>query len=365
MAEDSKYTRTIPTGELEETPRLVLEQAIGDVHVEGWDRPEIQISISDDDELFDVDQSGSQILVRSRPEGMKRRGEPWGPAVEALKDLDLGLERVASRVERRVEKRLRHLHHGIARGFSVNFGRWSSGLDYEIKVPHNCNLTLRTSTGDLSVRDVNGTLFLQATSGDIHMAGISGTALVHSASGDVHIDGVEGKLGAHTASGDLRVRKASLSELSVHSSSGDVELDLRRLPEGEWGVHAVSGDLDITIPRDSRLTVEVKTLSGDVDCSLPHERIRLGTARGKSLVINGGGPPVRLETVSGDVNIGSNNGSEGSRDEEDRPRTEGSRDEDRGPDPRAARRQAELEILQALERGELSAQDAMQRLSDL
>lgn len=367
MAEN--YTRTISTADLEETPRIVLEQAVGDVHIEAWDRPEVQISISDEDELFDVEQSGSIFSIRSHPP-VRRAREMWEPALEGLKDLEIGLERVASRVERKVQRKMRHLHRGIAEGFSVNIGRWTSGLDYNIKVPHNCNITLRTSTGDLSIAGVNGTLFAQATSGDVRLADVSGTALVSSSSGDIHIEKIEGKLGAHTVSGDLRIDDAALTELSVHTSSGDIDLDLRRLPGGDWGVKTVSGDLNLSMPRDSRLTVEVQTLSGDVDCDLPHERVRLGTARGKQLVINGGGPLVRLHTVSGDVRIESNsNGgaqarveggattdlSRSRRDSEDRVESEA----------QAARRQAELDVLQAVERGELSPQEAMDRLRNL
>jgi hypothetical protein len=363
------YKRTLSTAELEETPRVVLEQAVGDVHITGWDRQEIQISISDEDELFDVEQSGPIFSIRSLPPTRRAR-ELWEPALEGLKDLEIGLERVASRVERKVQRKMRHLHRGIAQGFSVNLGRWTSGLDYEIKVPHNCNVTLRTSTGDIAIHEVNGTIFAQATSGDITLGDISGTALVNSASGDIHIDTIEGKLGAHTASGDLHIDEANLSELSVHTASGDINLDLKRLPEGEWGIKTVSGDLRLKIPRESRLTVEVQTLSGDVDCDLPHERVRLGTARGKQLIINGGGPFVRLQSVSGDVLIDSNDRRDDDDDDDnDNERgftvdlSRGRRPEDRvESEIQAQRRQAELDVLQAVERGELSPQEAMDRL---
>ena len=353
------YTRTISTAELDETPRVALEQALGDIQVEGWDRPEIEIAISDEDQLFDLEQVESQILIRPRPR-TRNVQEMWAPAVEGLKDLELGLEKVAGRLERKLQRRMRHMHLDLGKGFSINFGQYSSGQDYKIKVPHNCNITMRTSTGDISIKDVNGTIFVKTTSGDIRMGKVSGVILAQCASGDLHFNGVQGKLGAHSASGDVTVLNAELDDVSVHSSSGDVEIDLRKLPEGEWGVRSVSGDVDVTLPGDAKLTAEVKTLSGDVHCSLPHERIRLGTARGKQLVINGGGPTVRMETVSGDVNIRPNTRT--ARDGESSERDE---DRERDSEVYSARSEAELEILKQVENGDLSPQEAMQRLSQL
>jgi len=261
-----------------------------------------------------------------------------------------------------MQRKMRHMHLDLGRGFSINVGRWSSGQDYDIKVPHDCNITLRTSTGDISIAEVNGTIFVKTTSGDIRMQKVSGVVLAQCASGDVSFDGVDGKLGAQSASGDVRVLRANLRDVSVHSASGDVALDLLSLPEGEWGIRSVSGDVDLRIPGDARLTVEVKTLSGDVHCSLPHERVRLGTARGKQIIINGGGPTVRMESVSGDINIRPSTPTPGGQTED---LSRGDSEDIREPEGYAARKQAELDILQQVERGELSPDDAMRRLSDI
>src|SRR5437867_11418584 len=92
-----RFTRTISTAEFTETPRLSLEQATGDLHVEGWDRPEIKIETSDEDEVFDIEQAGSQVVVRSRPFrfNFENLGNFIEPAIGELENLGLGLEKVA------------------------------------------------------------------------------------------------------------------------------------------------------------------------------------------------------------------------------------------------------------------------------
>ncbi len=365
MAEKTGYTQTIDTAEFTETPRLVLEQPVGDVTIEGWDRPAIEVGTPNEDDTFDVEVSGSQIMVR----GKARKfgfSDVLEPAVRELNNIGLDVDRMAARVERKVERHMRHMTHGW--GLRADIGRWMSGRDYRIKVPHNCDLTLRTSSGDLSVKDVNGTVFVQSSSGDIRMQRINGNVLVNSASGDIEIRELTGKLGAHTASGDLTVQRASVQELGIHTVSGDVELELVHVPEREFEVKSVSGDLRLKLPAEARLTAEMTSLSGDLKCRLQHELTRRSGRRNSVLTINGGGPAARFSTVSGDVRIEPSNQSAG-RESTGEPTADLSRPQPDGditePEGYAARRQAELDVLQALERGDITSQEAMNRLSDL
>lgn len=381
MAETKGYTRTISTAELTETPRVALEQPTGDVYVEGWDRPEIEVSCSDPEAVFDVQQNGAEITILNRPGSFKLVNflEPANNEMRGfgLNVDKLNLERVASKVERKVERSMRRM----GRGFSMNIdlGRWASGRDYYIKTPYNCNLTLRTSSGDLSVNGVTGTLFLQSTSGDLRLQSLGGNTLVTSSSGDIRIRGVEGRLGARSASGDIDVAEANLKEVSVTTSSGDIDLELRSQPEREWEIKTVSGDVDIFLPGDARLTAQVHTLSGDINCGFPRAQVSYNAGRGRgesTLLINGGGPLAHFSTVSGDIAVKSLRGEAGSQ-SSDLSRAasyqgqggESGSGENAGditqPEGYAARRQAELEILQALERGEVTSQEAMSRLGEL
>jgi hypothetical protein len=133
---------------------------------------------------------------------------------------------------------------------------------------------------------------------------------------------------------------------------------LQRVPQKEFDLRSISGDVDIFLPGDSQFTVEANTLSGDIECDLAHTKTRNGRTR--TLVVNGGGTMARIGTVSGDVQISerrwrSGDSAEAPQVSESAPRSEGAN----------ARRTAELEILQMVEKGELSPQDAMRRLNDL
>lgn len=382
MAENKGYTRTISTAELTETPRVALEQPTGDVHVEGWDRPEVEVSCSDPDALFDVQQNGTEIIIHNRP-GSFKLVNFVEPASEEIRGLGINVdkldfEKVASKVERKVERSMRRFGRGL--NVNIDLGRWMSGRDYYIKVPHNCNLTMRTSSGDVGVSDVTGTLLLQSTSGDVRLQHVGGNTLVNSSSGDIRIRGLEGRLGARSASGDIEVEGANLQEVSVTTASGDVDLELMGMPQREWEIKTVSGDVDIFLPGDARLTAQVHTLSGDINCGFPRSQVTYNPGRGRgesTLLINGGGPLARFSTVSGDVSVKPTKGSAVPSQGQESYTTDlshstgfqGQRTTKSGditePEGYAARREAELEILQAVERGEISSQEAVRRLGEL
>ena len=390
MPNKENNTQTISTADFADKPRIMLEQATGDVRIEGWNRPEVEIN-TDDGREIQVEQEGSQIVIRSRfrrdrdrdrdfdeEDRGPRKGQPHRYG-RNFGDITIGLEGIAAEVERGVARSIRKLGRRIES--EIEIGRWTGGRDFRIKVPHKSDITLRSSTGDLTIIEVQGALYLQTASGDIRLENIEGAAIVNSASGDIMVDMVTGKLGVHTASGDVGIDQANLEELSAHTASGDITLEMMSVPGKGFDIKTVSGDLSVELPSDARLTAQLSTFSGDLDCNMPHERVQRGPGRGReqTITINGGGPLAHFASVSGDVSIqGSKRKSMAqpageptmdlSRQSAPQASTEpseGGSDDISEPEGYAARKQASLEILQAVERGELSAQDAVRRLSEL
>jgi DUF4097 and DUF4098 domain-containing protein YvlB len=399
------YKQSISTAEFLETPTLVLEQPTGDVYVEGWDRQEIEVSI-DDEGIFEVEQNGSQVMIRNRP-GKFKLVDFLEPAADELRDFGVDLNKVSSRVERGIERSVERGMRRMGRNFNWNIdvSNWKGGRDYHIMVPQSCDLILRTSTGDMTVVGVGGTLSLQSSSGDIVSRVVSGNIIIATASGDVSVNDLEGKLAVRTASGDIKAQTIGVDEVSVNTASGDVELDLTLLPERNFDLKTVSGGISLLIPFDSAFKAEVRTLSGSISCGFPRSAVEY-TARHKRetiLTINGGSRTLQLQTVSGDVTLRprrsdsqptanmanrSANSTANSYISSGSPtiRTGGAStmnlsstdnatgesanvDDSHGDITKsegyAARKQAELEILEKVARGELTSQEALAALSSL
>lgn len=384
MNETKGYTRTLSTAELSDTPRLSLEQPTGDVYVEGWDKPEIEVATSDPDGYFEIEQEGSQITIRNNP-GKVKFVDFLEPVQSELRDLgvEVDLDKVRSRVERTVERSMRHAgKHGFNLKLDLGNWSWRGGRDYYIKVPHNCDLSLRTSSGDLAITGVTGTLLFQTSSGDLRLKDIGGNLLANSASGDITITGLRGKMAARTASGNVKTRGTDLDEVNIQTASGDIELDFLQLPQRDIDIRAVSGDLTVYAPYDARFTLQTRTISGSLSCGFPRDKASYRTAnkRETTLDINGGGHQIQVSTVSGDISVRPRKVPTQAQPETAGsstmalPRNGGLGQPSQGgdnhgdisqPEGYVTRQQAELDILQKVGSGELSPQEALQALSNL
>lgn len=371
------YTQTISTAEFNEAPRINLEQPTGDVFVEVWDKPEIEVSISDKNGYFEIEQDGSNITIRNSTNRSKVVNFRT-PEGQHLQDMAQDFARAASgidqrNIERSIERTMRKMSRfGV--NIDINLGNWGGGRDYRISVPHNTHLNLRTSSGDIKVDGVTGTHVFQTSSGDLKLHNVGGNLLASTASGDVTIHGLEGKLAVRTASGDIRTKELSLDELSLNTASGDVQLDLASLPERNFEVRTVSGDLTMFLPSDAAFHLETRTLSGSINSGFSRDRVKFQSSgkRETSIDVNGGGSlTIQAATVSGDITINprkdysrSDNGETPGAMTTDLTRSDNHGDRTE-PEGYASREQAKLEIFQKVERGELSAQEALEAITRL
>jgi hypothetical protein len=111
---------------------------------------------------------------------------------------------------------------------------------------------------------------------------------VSSVAAPVHVTGIRGEQRIETVSGDLRV-EGSTAPLRVGTVSGQVVLAPKEMKP--MRIHSVSGNIELNLPRGGGARVSLESLSG-----------RVNGARG-TRQFGGDGPEVRVETVSGDVQV--------------------------------------------------------------
>ncbi len=374
---------------------LAVDGLSGDITISGWDQPAIRISTTEDEysdsleDVLNVQHQGNHVTVNLLPVGGKWEGllGGIGGKWEGLQSgLDLNLSDL--------RQGLTELGRGLGR-----LGR-SGNVPLDIQVPHRCSVTVRTANGDIAVSAVQGNVFIQSASGDVQLHEIEGSVLVKGASSDVEVKRLRGRLGLRTISGDLDVRETELAAFSAGTVSGDLTLDAVLHPGADYEIQSVSGDLDLRLPVDTRAAVEFETISGDFECDLPHQSHRQ-SRRHRQVTLNGGGDlRLRIRTTSGDVEIGRNSAHavSGPAPNWATPPVENAESMTRAfsPDesaaaqaaldgtaarvagdpaptqrlsaeaaPPAPRPSAEMSILEAIERGELTVDDGLRRLAEL
>ena len=196
---------------------------------------------------------------------------------------------------------------------------------------------------------------------------------VETVSGEIEIDGQAPlDLLAKSVSGDVDVRVPVVRKLDLGTTSGDIRLDAELSGEGPFAMRTISGDA-IVVGR-SGFRVEAESITGDLSSDLPGKRESMPGR--KVLIVGRPGPTLSFRSVSGDFHVAQPRQAAPERVDppvaaEPTP-TVGA---DEGT-PTKARTDAELaapataddtrlEILRALERGDISVAEATEQLSQL
>ncbi|MBI2763744.1 MAG: DUF4097 family beta strand repeat protein [Chloroflexi bacterium] len=279
-------------------------------------------------------------------------------------------------------------------------GRRSSA-NLEVEVPSGASITIESASADLGATGLLGRTAIRTASGDIDLAELSGTLEIETVSGEAQVTASAAlALQVRTISGDCTVRAPELTRATIETTSGDVRLDALATGSGPFDIQTVSGD--VTIVGREGLRVEARTVIGELRSELPH---RFDTAPGrKQLIVGDGRTLIAFRSVSGDLRvviprdrehgrtstpavsvpaITSERTSEATSEatsgapamaQAQRPfaheptaagRAVAGHDASLEAGHRASQEVARLDILHALERGELSVEAAMQRLAEI
>ncbi len=202
----------------------------------------------------------------------------------------------------------------------ISRGSW---VDFEIRVPRETSLVLVTSSGDLSVSAVSGTVHLQTISGDVRAEDVEGAVSVDTSSGNVTLIGLRkgGNVRVSTISGDLELHEIAADSLTVSTRSGYVQLEKSAFDNG-LDVETVSGDVTATDVRATscrlvsssgnltldgcRGSLDARTISGEISASEVQEAQLVLESSNGNITFSGSLSDEgehRVETVSGDVRL--------------------------------------------------------------
>ena len=311
--------------------RFELRQASGDIRIRGVEGDAVRVRSTDDKSLSDVF------------------------------DIEVG--------DDRVELRQRD-------GFEFGLGMFKrgQGIDLVVEVPHGANVSIETASADIAASDLSGSKRFRTASGEVSLARIAGGVDVETVSGEIDIEGAAPiDLIAKSVSGDLSVRVPSVRRLDIGTTSGDLRLDAELSGNGPFALRSISGDA--TIVGRTGFRVEAETITGDLSSDLPSKRESMPGR--KILVVGRPGPTLSFRSVSGDLHVSEPRDAAPKVKEqpvaiagpgEDAPAGEamapanGAAPADEGASEPEDRR---LEILRALERGDITVAEATDQLGQL
>lgn len=174
-------------------------------------------------------------------------------------------------------------------------------VDYSLRVPQGVHLDASCISSSLAVSELEGVFKLKTISGELKLENLTGPFKLNSVSGDISGSQLSGVLELGTVSGDVRLLTSGFPTAEASTVSGNLVLQTP-ITEGPYQFGSVSGSVRMLVPSDTRCNAELNSVSGSIRSSLPVTNVRLGHGL-KVTQIAGGGASVRLKSVSGNLSF--------------------------------------------------------------
>jgi hypothetical protein len=195
--------------------------------------------------------------------------------------------------------------------FGENGWRWFGGrpcdVAYTVRVPRNCALRLRCVSSSSAVRGLSGSSEIANVSGDLDLSSLSGALKLNCVSGSLIGEQLAGPLEVETVSGGVDLRACDAGSVRVSTVSGRVSIETP-LGNGPYKFHSVSGNVRLIVQPEARGSVHATSLSGRVTSDLPVTRSQR-SGQNWQLELQGGGPEIRFDSISGNLSIERGSGS--------------------------------------------------------
>jgi len=294
-----EFEKTVP---LRGGGSVQLKNVTGKTMVTGWDREEVQVRaiITCDREPADEDLRKKfekvEVVVEHDWNGVKIRTQypdtDWDGEKPALEDPDFDFDidlkdgehgAFADEILGFVGKVV-----GGVTGWVSDMARQRLPVEvhYEVSVPRECNVQLKTVTGELLITGIKGEIETSLVTG-------------HTAAVDV-----VGKLEGNVVTGELEIENgAGVIEASV--ITGKVSITLAR--DGEFNgldCSVINGDILVRVPPELKaFDCDIKSVNGQVklDTDLMSGVMKRGSGWKGS--INGGGPKLDIKAINGSIRV--------------------------------------------------------------
>jgi hypothetical protein len=178
---------------------------------------------------------------------------------------------------------------------------WPCKVDYTVEAPADCALRVEGVSNTTLIEGLKGSLNLKSVSGEIEVHRFEGTISLHSISGDIGGDQLSGALTVDTTSGRVHLDASNFNNLQANSVSGALFFKTP-LSAGPYAFKTVSGDIRLVLPAKSACNVDFQSISGRFSSNLPTttDQRQRGS---QSATVQGGGPMVKFNTVSGNASL--------------------------------------------------------------
>ena len=255
-----RVEKTFPVSK---NPSLLLTNYTGTVTVKGWQNPEIKVTCIKHSQNVEIDIESTTNKVRVTTHV---------------------LDKLASAERARV--------------------------DYQISVPEESNLDVRSNMGSVEVENIKGEVGIDVVEAAVRVTGVSGYLHARSLGSPMTITESRGIIQANTVSGDMSFSKLDSNNLTATSTLGDISYEGDFVSRGKYKFETNEGVILIQCPDHASVELNAQTVKGGITTNLPiksknHAPSGRSSVPKQSLLgtLNQGDATVQLSTFSGKIKI--------------------------------------------------------------
>lgn len=137
--------------------------------------------------------------------------------------------------------------------------------NFQLTVPEEAELQLRTQTGLVYVEQVMGDMILQSVAGDIHLKEVSGYIVVRTTGGSLVCTQCAGKLDFSSVSGNAQVLQPGLTNVTLFTTSGNILFDGDFIRTGIYTMKSGRGTVEVHFSGNDSFDLKAQTAMGTVD----------------------------------------------------------------------------------------------------
>jgi DUF4097 and DUF4098 domain-containing protein YvlB len=232
-------------------------------------------------------------------------------------------------------------------------------VDYEVKLPRQCQVHISGVSSEIEARDLQGELQFSTVSGNLVLKSLTHAISATTVSGNLEGQEIQGNFRLKSVSGDMRLSGMVAASVEASTVSGDLVLQ-GELMGGPYTLNTVSGNVRLELPEGGSCRAEHRSVSGDLRVNLPNAKSSR-TAGLQTVEVGSGGPLIASRSISGDLLIHGPGGESVAPLAESQPQVDLHSHERESTQAFSA--QERLAVLERISKGEITVEEGIKTLS--
>ncbi len=137
--------------------------------------------------------------------------------------------------------------------------------DFQLVVPEQTELRLKTQTGLILVEQVNGDMKLQSVAGDVHLKEVAGYIVVRTTGGSLVCTLCSGRLEFTSISGGAQILQPALTNVNLMTTTGNILYDGDFIRTGLYTMNSGRGLVEVRFSGTDSFDLNAQTYRGTVD----------------------------------------------------------------------------------------------------